>query len=91
MEDEKIIKLINSDLIIGKAGKGDNDMIVVENPYTVKDLGNGPCVMPYELDMLMEPMKTVGFHSMNILWIKNLKDFNQVQEQYELATSGVQL
>ena len=89
--DNKIIKLINNDIIIGNAGKGENDMVVIENPYTVKDLGQGMCVMPYELDVLMEPMKSIGFHSMNILWIKNLSDFDQVQTQYLGAISGIEM
>jgi len=87
----KILKLINNDILIGTATKGDNDQVVVENPYTVKNLGNGPCVLPYELDMLMEPMKFVAFNPYNILWLKNLSDFPEVQNQYIAATSGIEL
>ncbi len=90
-DENKIIKLVNNDLIIGKAAKGENDSIIVEKPYTVKDLGSGPCVMPYELDLLIEPMKFISFGSFNMLWLKNLSDFPQVQEQYISATSGIDL
>ena len=92
MNDEnKIIKLINGDLLIGKTAKGDNEAIIVENPYTVKNLGEGPCVLPYELDLLLEPMKFISFQAFNILWLKNLSDFPQVQEQYLSATTGIDL
>jgi len=90
-DDLKIIKLINNDLIIGRASKGDNEAIVVENPYTVKNLGEGPCVLPYELDILLEPMKYISFQAFNVLWIKNLEDFLQVQEQYISATTGIDI
>jgi len=92
MNDEnKIIKLINGDLLIGKTAKGDNESIIVEKPYTVKNLGEGPCVLPYELDLLLEPMKFISFQAFNILWLKNLSDFPQVQEQYLSATTGINL
>jgi len=87
----KILKLINNDILIGTATKGDNEQVVIEKPYTVKDLGNGPCVLPYELDMLMEPMEFVAFNPYNILWLKNLSDFPEVQNQYTAATSGIEL
>lgn len=90
-EDNKILKLVNSDILIGKCSKGDNDQIVVENPYTVKDLGKGPCVMPYELDLLIDPMKYIAFPGFNMLWLKNLKDFPTVEEQYISATSGIDI
>jgi len=90
-EENKIIKLINGDLLIGKAGQGDNEAVVVENPYTVKNLGEGPCVLPYELDLLMEPMKFISFQAFNILWIKNLSDFPQVNDQYISATTGIDI
>ena len=90
MENEnKVIKLINGDLIIGKAAKGENDYIIMENPYTVKDLGKGPCVMPYEYDLLLEPMKFISFSSFNMMWLKNLSDFPQVNDQYTQATTGL--
>jgi len=90
-KDYKVIKLINGDLLIGHAAKAKDEAIIVEAPYTVKDLGQGPCVLPYELDLLMEPMKFVSFQGFNILWLKNLEDFPQVQEQYISATSGIDL
>lgn len=89
--ENKIIKLINGDLLIGKAGQGDKEAIIVEKPYTVKDLGKGPCVLPYELDVLVTPMKFISFQAFNILWIKNLSDFPQVEEQYISATTGIDL
>lgn len=90
-DENKIIKLINGDLLIGNAGQGENESVVVENPYTVKDLGQGPCVLPYELDLLLEPMKFISFQAYNILWLKNLKDFPQVEEQYISATTGIDI
>lgn len=90
-QDFKIIKLINNDILIGNASKAENDSIVIENPYTIKDLGHGPCVLPYELDVLMEPMKFINFQAFNVLWIKNLKDFTEVHTQYSSATSGIDL
>ena len=83
---------MNNDIIIGPASNGETpDSVIVEKPYTVKDLGNGPCVMPYEFDLLLEPMNFIGFHNFNILWIKNLSDFPQVESQYIQATSGLQI
>lgn len=87
----KIVKLINNDILIGAASKGDNDQVVIEKPYTVKNLGQGPCVLPYELDMLMEPMAFIAFNPYNILWIKNLSDFPEVQNQYTSAISGIEI
>lgn len=92
MNDElKIIKLINGDILIGKAANGENESVIVETPYTVKNLGEGPCVLPYEMDLLLEPMKFISFQAFNILWLKNLSDFPQVQEQYISATTGIDL
>lgn len=89
--DNKIIKLINNDIIIGNATNGDKEgSVIVEKPYTVKDLGKGPCVMPYEFDILLEPMTHIGFQAFNILWIKNLSDFPQVESQYIQATTGLE-
>lgn len=89
--ENKVLKLVTGDILIGKCSKGENDQIVVEKPYTVKDLGQGPCVMPYELDLLIEPMEFVAFPSFNMVWLKNLEDFPKVQEQYISATSGIDL
>lgn len=92
MQDKKVIKLVNNDILIGIAGKGDQEgSVIIEKPYTVKDLGQGPCVMPYELDLLVEPMEFISFQSFNILWIKNLSDFPAVESQYTQATTGLEI
>jgi len=91
VEEEKVLKLVTGDLIIGKCSNGENNHVVVENPYTVKDLGQGPCVMPYELDLLMEPMKTLAFPAFNMVWLKNLSNFPEVKKQYTSAVTGLVL
>ncbi len=90
-DENKIVMLINSDMLIGKTAKGENESIIVENPFTVEDLGKGACVMPYCLPKLMSPMKFISFQAFNILWIKNLSDFPQVENQYIAATSNIDL
>jgi hypothetical protein len=90
-DENKVIMLINGDMLIGKTAKGENEAIIVENPYTVEDLGEGMCVLPYCLTKLMDPMKFISFQAFNILWLKNLSDFPQVQEQYLSATTGIDL
>jgi len=88
----KVIKLLNNDILIGTASKGETpETVVVETPYTVKDVGQGPCVMPYEFDLLLEPMKIITFQSYNILWIKHLSDFPTVEQQYIKATTGLEI
>lgn len=86
-----IFKLVNSDYIIGNPSKDEKENIVVENPYTIKDLGQGPCVMPYDLDLLTEPMKFIAFQPFNVLWFKSLSEFPQVQKQYITATTGIEI
>jgi len=88
-EEIRIMKLKNNDILIGKAVLIENDQLLINNPYTVKDLGQGPCVMPYELDILVEPMKYISFDKDQILWVHFLKDFTAVQDQYIQATSGL--
>jgi hypothetical protein len=46
-------------------------------------------VLPYEADLLMEPMKFISFGAFNMLWLKNLSDFPQVSEQYVQAVTGL--
>lgn len=89
--DNKIIKLVNGDLIIGDASRSDNGTIVIDKPYTIKDFGQGPCVLPYELDRLLEPMTHIAFEPYNMLWLKNLSDFPVVESQYISATTGIDL
>lgn len=89
----RLVKLINGDLVFGAASKSEDNenLIVIEKPFTVKNLGEGPCVLPYEVDLLMEPMKFIALQEFNIMWVKNLTDFPEVYNQYISATSGIDL
>jgi hypothetical protein len=86
----RILKLTNGDLIIGDSESIDENNVSVTKPYTIIDFGKGPCVVPYELHLLMEPMNQVTLRMFDIMWSKALSDFPMVEQQYISATTGIE-
>lgn len=86
-----IFKLTNNDIIIGNILSSDEESITLEHPYSIYDLGDGPCVVPYELPTLLSPMETITLRMFDIMWNKKLSDFSTVQDQYFAATTGIDI
>jgi len=86
-----VIKLTNNDIIIGNVISSTEEHIIIEHPYSIYDIGQGPCVMPYELPTLLAPMESVTLRMFDVMWVRNLDEFSTVKEQYLKATSGLEL
>ena len=62
-----VFKLVNGDIIIGNIVGNDEQNITLEHPYSIYDLGQGPCVMPYELPILLTPMKELTLRMFDVI------------------------
>ena len=85
-----IVKLTNNDIVIGNLLESNETEILIEHPYSVYDFEGAPCVMPYEINRLVDSMFTVGLRTYDIMWSKPLSDFPTVEKNYVQATTGIQ-
>ena len=86
----RIMELTTGNLIMGDSIAAENDGVRIENPYTVIDFGDGPCVIPYMLHLLMAPMEHITLRMYDVMWNKALSEFPDVETQYNSAISGIE-
>ena len=86
-----ILKLSNNDLVIGEILDSSESNITLGKPYTVRKTPEGPQLLPYELELLLEPMDDIIIRTYDVMWNKALKDFPVIEQQYSAATTGIEL
>jgi len=77
-----VFKLSNSDIVIGSYEQIDENTVRIFNPCGIYTVNGEPCVMPYDVHLLINPMKSVDIRLFDVMYNKKLSEFEIVQEQY---------
>ncbi len=85
-----VFKLTSGDIIIGNIVATTETDVTVQHPYSVYDIGQGPCLMPYEMPTLLAAMENITIRLFDIMWNKKLSEFETIEEQYFAATTGIE-
>ncbi len=86
---KRFFKLINDEVVFGDCetiqhGEGPVE-ILIKKPYTAKN-GN---IMPYMIDVMVASPAAIQIHPMNIIWQVPLDEFEDANNAYLQATTGI--
>ena len=86
----RFFKLITGELIFGEIEPVVNDLgqpeILIIRPYTV----SGGRAIPYMYDILGVSPRAVPIHPINVLWNVPLDEFEDINNAYITATTGIE-
>lgn len=82
---KRIFKLINNDIVFGKASSDDKGQVIIEDPYSIKDM----MVHPYMSQDFGEGLPCLIIHPMNIVWSVPMEDIKMIDKVYEEAMTGI--